>query len=94
MSIESLKNKRLRMSDIINNLKKEYPEAKCSLHYDSPFQLLVATILSAQCTDDRVNKVTAQLFKKYPNPESYIDLSIEEIGREIHAITIHTSCDE
>ena len=63
MGIESFKNKIIRMSDIINILKREYPDAKCSLNYDSPFQLLVATILSAQCTDDRVNKVTKKLFK-------------------------------
>ena len=52
------------MSSIVGELKKEYPNSKCSLVYESPFQLLLATILSAQCTDDRVNKVTRILFKK------------------------------
>ena len=51
---------------IIDRLKRLYPDSKCSLNYDSPFQLLVATVLSAQCTDERVNKVTKVLFQKYP----------------------------
>ena len=64
MAIESLKNKITRMSNILDILKQRYPDAKCSLDYDSPFQLLIATILSAQCTDNRVNKVTKKLFQK------------------------------
>jgi len=51
---------------IVRHLEKGYPDAECALHYDSPFQLLIATILSAQCTDERVNIVTEKLFKKYP----------------------------
>ena len=51
---------------IVRHLAKGYPDAECALHYDTPFQLLIATILSAQCTDERVNLVTAELFKKYP----------------------------
>ena len=54
MPIESLKNKTARISQIITILKKEYPESKCSLVYNTRYQLLVATILSAQCTDERV----------------------------------------
>ena len=50
-------------------LKKTYPDAECALRHDNPFQLLAATILSAQCTDERVNMVTPQLFKKYPTPQ-------------------------
>ncbi len=53
---------------IVRHLAKGYPDAECALHYESPFQLLIATILSAQCTDERVNLVTAELFKKYPTP--------------------------
>ena len=64
-------------------LKQNYPDAKCSLDYNSPFQLLVATILSARCTDERVNKVTKKLFRKYPNPEDYINLTVSKIGKEI-----------
>lgn len=55
------------ISKIISHLEKEYPEVRCSLNFSSPFQLLVATILSAQCTDERVNRVTPELFKKYPD---------------------------
>ena len=83
MRVESLKNKKIRMANIIDFLKKEYPDSKCSLHYNSPFQLLVATILSAQCTDERVNRVTKKLFKKYPNVEDYVNLSMQQIGKEI-----------
>jgi len=62
-------NKKLRVNGIVKALKKAYPEAECSLDHQDPFQLLAATILSAQCTDERVNKVTPALFKKYPGPE-------------------------
>ncbi|MEL0095212.1 MAG: endonuclease III [Planctomycetaceae bacterium] len=51
---------------VVRHLAKHYADAECALHYDSPFQLLIATILSAQCTDERVNMVTAVLFAKYP----------------------------
>lgn len=55
---------------IVRQLKKDYSHAVCALNYDTPVQLLVATILSAQCTDERVNIVTAQLFKRYPTAEA------------------------
>lgn len=56
-----------RAGRIVRGLAKEYPDVTCALHHDSPYQLLVATILSAQCTDERVNMVTPALFKKYPD---------------------------
>ncbi len=56
-------------SRVVRQLKKDYSHAVCALNYDTPVQLLVATILSAQCTDDRVNIVTAELFKRYPSAE-------------------------
>ena len=58
-----------RARPIVAALKRAYPDAECALHYDNPFQLLVATILSAQCTDERVNLVTTDLFAKYPTAE-------------------------
>ena len=64
MKKETLKQQKKRINAIVLRLIKEYPDSKCSLVYRSPFQLLVATILSAQCTDERVNKVTNKLFKK------------------------------
>ena len=85
MKNESIKNKKIRISKIISILKDEYPDSKCSLIYKSPFQLLVATILSAQCTDERVNKVTSIMFKKYPDAKSFSKLSIQEIGKLIYS---------
>ena len=82
---ESLKNKMSRMKKIISLLKTEYPDSKCSLVYDSPFQLLVSTILSAQCTDERVNKVASVIFKKYPDAKSFSGLSESKIGKLIYS---------
>ncbi len=60
-------------------LKKNYPDAHCELNHKNPFELLIATILSAQCTDERVNKVTPVLFKKFPTPEDLAEGSLKEI---------------
>lgn len=85
MAVESQKSKRARLGEILRRLKLEYPGAACSLTYRTPFQLLVATILSAQCTDERVNKVTEDLFTSYPGPEDFARLSVEEIGKLIYS---------
>tara|TARA_B100000700_G_scaffold301427_1_gene370674 strand:- start:91 stop:732 length:642 start_codon:yes stop_codon:yes gene_type:complete len=85
MPRESLKNKKIRMRKILEILKNDYPNSKCSLNYESPFQLLVATILSAQCTDERVNKVTEKLFKEYPTVEKMNELTQQEIGEKIYS---------
>jgi endonuclease-3 len=85
MPVEPLKRKRLRMTEILSILKLEYPDSKCSLDYNTPFQLLVATVLSAQCTDERVNKVVIPLFDKYPTPEAFTQLTVGEIGKEIYS---------
>jgi len=78
-------NKKQNIKKIIYQLKKEYPNSKCSLVYKTPFQLLVATILSAQCTDERVNKVTSKMFKKYPDAKSFSELSAVQIGKLIYS---------
>jgi len=70
--------RRLRATEVLARLKKIYPEAICELTHDSPFQLLAATILSAQCTDVRVNIVTPSLFAEYPSAEL---LAVADIGR-------------
>lgn len=70
-------------------LKLEYPDAKCALNYDSPFQLLVSTMLSAQATDKSVNNVTKELYKDYPDLESFLTLSQEEIEERIKKIGIY-----
>ncbi len=74
-----------RVRPIIRKLKKRYPDAKCSLNYRSPLQLLVATILSAQCTDARVNQVTKTLFNKYKTAKDYANANPEELEREIQS---------
>lgn len=74
-----------RIGEILKRLKKAYPDAKCSLNYRTPFELLVATILSAQCTDERVNKVTATLFEKYTKPEDYLKVPEEELQNDIRS---------
>ena len=70
--------------DIINVLKKTYPEAKCSLDFNKPFELVVAVMLSAQCTDERVNKTTPALFSKYPTIESFANADITDLEKMIH----------
>lgn len=70
--------------DIINVLKKTYPEAKCSLDFNKPFDLVVAVMLSAQCTDERVNKTTPALFSKYPTIESFANADITDLEKMIH----------
>jgi endonuclease-3 len=68
---------------IFQLLKKHYPDPKPALEYSNPFELLIATILSAQCTDERVNIVTKTLFKKYQKPEDYLNVSNEELEKDI-----------
>lgn len=75
-----------RVGEIIRILKKTYPDAHCALLHSNPFELLVATILSAQCTDERVNKVTAELFRKFRKPADYLAVSQEELAQEIKSI--------
>jgi endonuclease-3 len=72
-----------RAQHIISLLKKEFPEVKPALDYKSPFELLIATILSAQCTDLRVNIVTKSLFKKYKRPVDFINVASEELEKDI-----------
>ncbi len=70
---------------VIELLKKEYPAAKIALNYTTPFELLVATILSAQCTDERVNIVTEKLFKKYKTPEDFANANLSIFEKEIYS---------
>jgi endonuclease III len=78
-------DKKTRTDEIIKRLKKEYPDAHCALNHSNAFELLVATILSAQCTDERVNIVTANLFRKYRSPQDYLDVLQEELEQDIHS---------
>jgi endonuclease III len=76
---ESKAARKKRTVEIIKRLHEAYPGAKCSLTFRNPFQLLVATILSAQCTDERVNMVTPALFKRYPKPDDLAGAKPEEL---------------
>ncbi len=77
--------KKILTAEIIKRLKKTYPGAHCALVHSNPFELLIATILSAQCTDARVNIVTATLFRKYRGPHDFVDVSQEELEHDIHS---------
>lgn len=74
-----------RASAIIEILKRTYPEAHCTLDHSSPLELLVATILSAQCTDERVNKVTKELFRKYRSAKHFAAAAQEELEKDIQS---------
>ncbi len=82
---ESLDELKTRTREVIRRLKRAYPGAKCSLNHSNPFELLVATILSAQCTDERVNIVTADLFRKYRKPEDYLKVPPRELEKDIQS---------
>lgn len=77
--MESLQKRKVRGEEINRILAQVYPNAKCSLDFKSPFQLVAATILSAQCTDERVNMVTPALFKRCPTPQKLADIWDEEL---------------
>lgn len=80
-----IRNLKDRTTEIITRLKRAYPEAHCALDHANAFELLIATILSAQCTDARVNIVTADLFRKYRGPSAYLNVSQKELERDIHS---------
>ena len=69
---------------IIEDLIKTYPDAKCSLDFNSPFELGIAVMLSAQCTDERVNKTTPSIFAKYKTPQDFINIDIKVLEELIH----------
>ena len=72
-----------KVQKILETLDRLYPDARCSLNFSNPLELLVATILSAQCTDERVNEVTKDLFRKYRSAEDYARVSQEELEKDI-----------
>lgn len=83
MARESTEQKIRRVQTLIKRLRKLYPDAECALHHENPFQLLLATILSAQCTDEKVNQVTPALFAKYPNPEAFKNADLSDLEEMI-----------
>ncbi len=86
MPRESFAEKYKRTSEIISALKKAYPTAHCELNFTTPLELLIATILSAQCTDKQVNIVTAELFKKYKSASAFAAAPLEELQNDIRRI--------
>lgn len=70
-------------------MREMFPEAKCELNHDNPFELVIAVLLSAQCTDTLVNKVTKELFQKYKEPEDYLAVSLEELQQDIRSIGLY-----
>jgi len=82
---ERMKSARDRLPEIIEVLRREFPESRTALKFETPFQILVATILAAQCTDERVNKVTPGLFRKYPTAAAFASADREELENEIRS---------
>src|SRR5437762_13129267 len=83
---ETKSQKKTRAEEIIKLLKRAHPDARCALNHANAFELLIATILSAQCTDQRVNIVTAELFRKYRKPEDYLKVPDTELQQDIKTI--------
>lgn len=82
---ESIVAKRARARKILSSLRKAYPDARIALHFTTSLELLVATILSAQCTDERVNMVTRDLFRKYKSADDYAGAGLATFEKEIHS---------
>ncbi|HRJ85599.1 MAG TPA: endonuclease III, partial [Ignavibacteria bacterium] len=89
MMTESIKLKSTRASKILNILSNEYPDAGCHLDYNNPFELLISTLLAAQCTDERVNTVMVPLFKKYKTPNDFLNLKPAELEHELRSINFY-----
>ena len=79
MPKESLENKRKRVLKVIKGLRRAYPDARCALYFRNPLELLIATILSAQCTDKRVNMVTPSLFERFTSVDDFANADVPEI---------------
>ena len=79
------KSETARIADILDELDRLYPDAHCELVYKSPFELLIAVILSAQCTDDRVNMITPTLFARFPDPAALAQADLEELEKIIYS---------
>ena len=81
--------KKILAAEVIKRLKAEYPEVKCALVYDKPHELLIATRLSAQCTDRRVNLVTPALFKRFPTIEAFAEADIAEVEEYVKSCGLY-----
>ncbi|GAB7094970.1 endonuclease III [Halolamina litorea] len=88
---EPLDPRREQAIEVIDRLETEYPDSTISLNFDSRLQLLIAVVLSAQCTDERVNEVTADLFQKYETAADFAAADEEQLAEDIYGITFHNS---
>lgn len=86
---ETIAQKKARVLKIFALLEKEYPNAGCHLDYKNPFQLLISTLLAAQCTDVRVNEVMTPLYKKYKKPQDFLDVKPEVLEKELSSINFY-----
>src|SRR5215510_13288598 len=89
MKPESLRRKKERVSRIIHALGKAYPDAHCELNYSTPFELLIATILSAQCSDKQVNVVTKDLFQRYRTAADFANAPEEELANALRRLGLY-----
>jgi endonuclease-3 len=78
--------------NVLALLKKQYADTKTALHYGTPFQLLISTMLAAQSTDKQVNIITKELFKYYPDPKSFLQLSLAELEDKIRTVGLYKEC--
>ncbi|HWA05182.1 MAG TPA: endonuclease III [Ignavibacteria bacterium] len=86
---ETIKNRSARALKILDILSNEYPDAGCHLDYNNPFELLISTLLAAQCTDERVNAVMVPLYKKYKTPGDFLKLTQGELEHELRSINFY-----
>ncbi len=86
---ETIHQKQKRAANILGKLQAEYPDARCHLKCDNPFQLLISTILAAQCTDERVNLVMGELYKKYKSPADFAHVQEEKLMEELKSINFY-----
>ncbi|WP_227354979.1 endonuclease III [Haladaptatus salinisoli] len=86
---EPLATRDEQLDEILDRLYDEYPDATISLNFTNRLELLIAVMLSAQCTDERVNKETADLFEKYQSPEDYANADVDELDEDLSSITYH-----
>ncbi len=86
---EAIKNRSTRALKILDILSAEYPDAGCHLDYNNPFELLISTLLAAQCTDERVDAVMVPLYKKYKSPSDFLQLTQAELEHELRSINFY-----
>jgi endonuclease-3 len=87
----TLDSREEQLAEVLERLHEEYPDTTISLRFSNRLELLVAVILSAQCTDERVNTVTADLFEKYDGPEAYAEVDQEELAEDLNSVTYYNN---